>query len=110
MTRPRHRVGGASGRIIDVSCYVIVDLADAAARLRDPLDLVRAALSGGATVVQVRAKEMGARAIATLVRQALPLARAVGVPLIVNDPDWLPAAMATSAGATVPNDVLLLAR
>ena len=85
MIRHRRREAGGSGRIIDVSCYVIVDVADAVARRHAPLDLLRAALCGGATVVQLRAKEIRARAFTTLLREALPLARAVGVPLLVND-------------------------
>ena len=85
MTAGDRRGRGQGTRAIDVGCYVIVDVGDAEARQRDPLVLLRAVLAGGATVVQLRAKAIGARAFTALVREALPLARAVEVPLLVND-------------------------
>jgi thiamine-phosphate pyrophosphorylase len=52
---------------------------------RSLLDVVRAALRGGATVVQLRDKESSTRAMIELGRALRPLTRAAGVPLIVND-------------------------
>lgn len=67
----------------DYSLYVVTDEALAAGR---PLPaLVAAAVDGGATIVQLRAKELGARRILRLAADLLPLLRRRGVPLIMND-------------------------
>lgn len=68
---------------IDWRMYVLIDtgiLAD-----RQPLDVARAALSGGATVLQLRAKTWSVREQAALAQALLPLTQAQGVPLIIND-------------------------
>ncbi len=67
----------------DWHLYVLIDtsaLAD-----RQPLDVARAALAGGATVLQLRAKTWPVREQVVLAQALLPLTRAQGVPLIIND-------------------------
>lgn len=67
----------------DWSLYVITDRRAAAGR--PMLELVQAALRGGATVVQLRMKEGPTRAMVELGQALHELTRAAGVPLIVND-------------------------
>lgn len=52
---------------------------------RAPHELARAALAGGATMLQIRAKTATPREFAALVSAILPLSREQGIPLIVND-------------------------
>ena len=52
---------------------------------RGHLEVARAALAGGATLLQVRDKAATALALYRLTVALLPLCRAAGVPLIVND-------------------------
>lgn len=70
---------------------VVVDAAVAAGR--DPAALAAAAVQGGATMLQVRGKRLGAAALADLTRAVL--AAAGTVPVIVND--RLDVALATGA-------------
>ena len=70
-------------RIQDARLYGIVDLgyvaADNAAAMTEQLCL------GGVDVLQLRAKKLEAREIERLARQMLPVTRAHGVPLVIND-------------------------
>src|SRR5919204_1365033 len=68
---------------LDLRLYVITDSRVAGGR--DQVELVRAALRGGATAVQLRDKELAARDQYELGLQLRALTREVGVPLIVND-------------------------
>ncbi|MBI3091216.1 MAG: thiamine phosphate synthase [Candidatus Tectomicrobia bacterium] len=53
---------------------------------RGPLpQVVAAALAGGVDAVQLREKDLGARQLAELAAALLPLTRAAGVPLLIND-------------------------
>jgi thiamine-phosphate pyrophosphorylase len=71
----------------------------------DGLDRVRAALRGGATLIQARAKGAPAGELLAWTRRLLPLCDQAGVPLMVNDrPDLARAAGA--AGAHVGPDDL----
>ncbi|MCS6841258.1 MAG: thiamine phosphate synthase, partial [Roseiflexus sp.] len=63
--------------------YVITDRRTAGER--SLIEIVRAALRGGANVVQLRDKDVPARDMIALGKALLPLTRAAGVPLIVND-------------------------
>ncbi|WP_250480462.1 thiamine phosphate synthase [Caballeronia sp. GAOx1] len=68
----------------DLSLYLVLDPVqcgghDAAVRV------ARAALEGGATIVQLRAPEWHKRAWFELARDLLPITRAHGVPFVVND-------------------------
>lgn len=68
---------------VDWSVYVITDRSAAAGRALP--DLVRAAIRGGATVIQLRDKEATTRELIELGRALLDVTRPAGVPLIVND-------------------------
>ena len=73
--------------------YVILDRA--AAGTRDLATLAQAAIRGGADVLQLRDKAASGDALLRETQRLLPIARAAGVPLIVNDrPD-----IALAAGA-----------
>lgn len=63
--------------------YVITDRR--AAGERSLIEIVRAVLRGGAHVVQLRDKDVPVRDMIALGKALLPLTRAAGVPLIVND-------------------------
>jgi len=66
----------------DWALYVITDHRAAAGR--PLLDLVRAALRGGATVVQLRMKHGSTREMLALGQELREVTRLAGVPLIVN--------------------------
>lgn len=68
---------------IDWSVYVITDRRVAGDR--SILDVVRAALQGGATVVQLREKTASTREMVELGQALHEITRWAGVPLIVND-------------------------
>jgi thiamine-phosphate pyrophosphorylase len=70
--------------------YGILDLGYIAAA--DALPVARQMIAGGVDILQVRAKELAPEAILALVREIAALARAAGVPLIVNDHPALAAA------------------
>ena len=66
--------------------YTLCLVADAdCARGRDLLDLVEAAVEGGATVVQLRAKTLSTRRFLELGRRAAGRLAKLAVPLIIND-------------------------
>jgi thiamine-phosphate pyrophosphorylase len=72
--------------------YAIVDPLDTG---RDPVELARAMLAGGATVLQLRLKDRPPRAVWQAARAIAALAAAAGARLLVNDrPD-----VAAAAGA-----------
>jgi thiamine-phosphate pyrophosphorylase len=68
---------------VDWSVYVIADRK--AATDRPILDLVRAAIRGGATVVQLREKAATTREMVELGRALHELTAAAHIPLIIND-------------------------
>ncbi|MEJ2208952.1 MAG: thiamine phosphate synthase [Anaerolineae bacterium] len=68
---------------VDWSVYVITG--PLTAPDRSVVDVVRAAIRGGATVVQLREKEATTRDMIELGRALLAVTRPAGVPLIVND-------------------------
>lgn len=68
---------------MDWSAYLVAD--PSATRGRALLDVVAAAVRGGATIVQLRDKHAGARDLAASARALLDLLRPSGVPLVVND-------------------------
>jgi thiamine-phosphate pyrophosphorylase len=68
---------------VDWSVYVITDRKGAGDR--STLDVVRAAIRGGATVVQLREKVATTRGLVELGRALHELTAAAGIPLIVND-------------------------
>jgi thiamine-phosphate pyrophosphorylase len=68
---------------VDWAVYLITDRRSAGARSLP--DIVRAAIAGGATAVQLREKEASTREMIEMGRVLLAITRAAGVPLIVND-------------------------
>ncbi|MDQ7029287.1 MAG: thiamine phosphate synthase [Ardenticatenia bacterium] len=70
-------------RKLDLSVYVITSAALASPR--SVLGVVRAALRGGATVVQLREKKTSTQRLIELGQALLQVTRPAGVPLIVND-------------------------
>ncbi|GGD53174.1 thiamine phosphate synthase [Caballeronia grimmiae] len=68
----------------DLSLYLVLDPVQCGGH-DAALDVARAALDGGATIVQLRAPEWHKRAWLALALDLLPLTRAHGVPLIIDD-------------------------
>ncbi len=68
---------------IDWSVYLVTDRPTA--RGRAILDIVQAAIRGGASVVQLREKYASTRDMVELGQALLQITRTAGVPLIVND-------------------------
>lgn len=68
---------------IDLSLYLVTDRA--LSRGRATFDIVREAVAGGATCVQLREKSCGTREFLEEARAVLDVVRPLGVPLIIND-------------------------
>lgn len=68
---------------VDYRLYLVTDRA--LARGRAMADIVRAAVAGGVTCVQVREKNVGTREFLDEARAVQAALRGTGVPLIVND-------------------------
>ncbi|MBX3228172.1 MAG: thiamine phosphate synthase [Labilithrix sp.] len=77
--------------------YAIVDTGLLARRGTDPIAYARAILEARPAALQLRAKDVPARAILSLLRALGPLCRQAGVPLVANDR----ADLATLAGCDV---------
>jgi thiamine-phosphate pyrophosphorylase len=69
---------------LDLTLYLVLDPVQCGGHAR-ALEVTRAALDGGATIVQLRAPEWHKRAWLELALDLLPLTRRHGVPLIIND-------------------------
>jgi thiamine-phosphate pyrophosphorylase len=67
----------------DPSLYLVTD--SELARGRPLVEIVRAAIAGGVTMVQYREKSLGTRAVIEEAQALLAVARPAGVPLIIND-------------------------
>ena len=65
--------------------YAIVDTKLLAARRTDPIGYARALLAARPAALQLRAKDLPAREILTMLRVLGPLCRQAGVPLVAND-------------------------
>jgi thiamine-phosphate pyrophosphorylase len=90
-------------RTIDWSVYIVTD--ERAAGERALPEIVRAAIQGGTTAVQLRAKVATTREMVALGQALLAITRPAGIPLIVND--RLDVALAIEAdGAHVGQDDL----
>ena len=72
-----------AGRPVDYSLYLVTD--SDLARGRSLLDIVRAAVDGGVTCVQVREKTVSSRKYLERLAPVRDLLRERGVPLFVND-------------------------
>lgn len=68
---------------VDLTLYLVAD--PTATRGRALLDVVRQAVDGGATLVQLRAKEASTRELVEAARALVALLRPAQVPLLVND-------------------------
>jgi thiamine-phosphate pyrophosphorylase len=68
---------------VDWSLYVLLDTGLLPGR--QVLDVAQQVLAGGATVLQLRAKNVSIREQVALAEALVPLARAHGVPLLIND-------------------------
>ncbi len=69
--------------MFDLSLYVITD--KTLSQGRSHLDIMRASLAGGATMIQLREKEATSLAFYQEAMQLLPVCRQYQVPLIIND-------------------------
>lgn len=67
----------------DLSLYLVTDRD--LSKGRDTVEIVRAAVAGGVTCVQLREKKLSTRAFMTEARAVLTALRGTGVPLIIND-------------------------
>ena len=67
----------------DPTLYLVTDRA--LARGRDLADVVRAAVAGGVTCVQVREKDCSNREFLDVARRVQAVLRGTGVPLLIND-------------------------
>lgn len=72
-----------SGLPFDLAVYLVVGPSDC--RGRPLADVVGAALEGGVTLIQLRDKQADDARLIELGRALLPLCRAAGIPLIIND-------------------------
>jgi thiamine-phosphate diphosphorylase len=70
-------------RRIDYSLYLVTNRA--LSRGRATSEIVREAVAGGATCVQLREKNCGTREFINEARSLLAVLRPVGIPLIIND-------------------------
>ncbi|NCA82022.1 MAG: thiamine phosphate synthase [Opitutae bacterium] len=68
---------------IDYSLYLVTDRS--LSRGRATVEIVRAAVAGGVTCVQLREKSCGTREFIEEARASVAVLRGAGVPLIVND-------------------------
>ena len=68
---------------VDLRLYGVIDPEWTAGR--DPIDLVRQAVAGGATLIQCRDKRAGGRRLVELARALKAALAGTGVPLLVND-------------------------
>lgn len=68
----------------DLSLYLVLDPVQCGGHAAS-LGVARAAIDGGATVVQLRAPEWHKRAWLALARDLLPITRSAGVPLVIDD-------------------------
>jgi thiamine-phosphate pyrophosphorylase len=69
---------------MSLALYLVLDPVQCGGHAR-ALEVTRAALEGGATIVQLRAPEWHKRAWLELARDLLPLTRRHGVPLMIDD-------------------------
>lgn len=70
---------------LDLSLYTVTDEKCNAKWGRDSIEAVAAVIEGGATVVQLREKDMNTDQLVRLSSQLLQICRDKGVPLIIND-------------------------
>ncbi|KAJ3022209.1 hypothetical protein HKX48_006731 [Thoreauomyces humboldtii] len=69
---------------IDLSLYLVTDQ-DLLPSSSDLVEVVRAAIEGGVTLVQLREKKLDTQSFVAVARRVLEVCRAAGVPLLIND-------------------------
>lgn len=72
-----------NGMFLDLSLYLVTDRSQS--RGRTTVEVVRAAIAGGVTCVQLREKACSTREFITEARLLADLLRGSGIPLIIND-------------------------
>lgn len=72
-----------SGRRLDLSVYLVLD--GQFIRQRELLEILRAAVAGGVTAVQLRDKQASQRTFLAQARKVQAALKPLGVPLIIND-------------------------
>lgn len=80
---PAPVAGARPGRRIDHSVYVVLD--PSASNGRPLTDIARAAVAGGATLLQYRDKDASTGTMVAVTRALLGVLSGSGVPLVVND-------------------------
>jgi thiamine-phosphate pyrophosphorylase len=70
-------------RVFDYSLYLVTDRA--LSRGRTTSDIVRAAIAGGVTCVQLREKDCPTREFIEEARRLMAILRPIGIPFIIND-------------------------
>eukprot|EP00873_Tetraselmis_striata_P014891 jgi/Tetstr1/435155/TSEL_002612.t1 len=70
---------------VDYSVYAVTDRACNAAAGRSAVEAAAAAIDGGATVIQLREKDIGGGEFSELARRVIAIARPRGVPVLIND-------------------------
>ncbi|MGE3489104.1 MAG: thiamine phosphate synthase [Vicinamibacterales bacterium] len=98
------RAAAARGWVIP-KLYAIVDVDVCAREAQSPLDVVRAFLTAGVRLLQLRAKSLDGGAFLDLARAAVAAADAAGARLVVNDRADI-AALAGAPGLHVGQDDL----
>lgn len=73
---------------LDLSVYLVTNEGVARKRKRTTEDVVLDAVRGGATIVQIREKDLPVTQLADLTARVKPIAHAAGVPIVVNDSVW----------------------
>eukprot|EP00960_Hanusia_phi_P075041 768366-Hanusia_phi.AAC.3 len=73
------------GRLIDYSLYAVTDDSCVAAQGMDLAHAVSQAIEGGASIIQLRQKDVDSRKMLETAKQLMAICRAANVPFIVND-------------------------
>ena len=97
--------GAPRGTALDPSSLRLIVIVDLPEDGDPPLDRVRAALRGGATLVQARGKRCSALALLAACRLLSPLCREARVPLFVNDRPDIAAAAGADGTHVGPDDL-----
>lgn len=76
---------GVDQRSVDYSLYLVTDSGPSTLGARDLVEVVEAAIQGGATVVQYRDKTNDTGVLVATARRLHKVARQYNVPLLIND-------------------------
>ncbi|KAK5174526.1 thiamine biosynthetic bifunctional enzyme [Saxophila tyrrhenica] len=72
-------------RSVDYSLYLVTDSTSAILGKKDLLEVVKAAVAGGVTIVQYRDKTSETADVVQIAQQLYEVTKAAGVPLLIND-------------------------